>query len=282
MLLRRKTAVPDHWRRAARLGAAVALLSCIGLSLITREGHAGLIMAIKWACLTCPVVTMPLLGKVRILILILKRAGTDALPLPLSVHPPRCWRPPIHPAIHQNNCLQTAQVGFERSLGTVIGGSLGFLASAAATRCWTLVRLGAGCCGAALGLQLLWAPACLPADTCLHSHPPLPCPALTCHSPDPACSKPPRRTTCSWLPPPRWHPRAACWWASASISTSPPASLQSLSSWWPSTRWRARVSGHQRWLGQCCQEGAALAGRQGGRGLDGARAAGQPLRHHHT
>jgi hypothetical protein len=66
MLLRRKHAVPDHWRRAARLGVAVALLSYIGLSLATGEGHEGLIMAIKWACLTCPVVTMPLLGKVRL------------------------------------------------------------------------------------------------------------------------------------------------------------------------------------------------------------------------
>ena len=78
MLLRRKHAVPDHWRRAARLGVAVALLSYIGLSLATGEGHEGLIMAIKWACLTCPVVTMPLLGKVRL------RADSGRLaPLPL-------------------------------------------------------------------------------------------------------------------------------------------------------------------------------------------------------
>jgi hypothetical protein len=33
---------------------------------------------------------------------------------------------------------QTSQVSFERALGTVVGGGLGFLATAAATRWWTL------------------------------------------------------------------------------------------------------------------------------------------------
>jgi hypothetical protein len=78
MLLRRKHAVPDHLRRAARLGAAVALLSSIGFTLTTGEGPEGLIMAIKWACLTCPVVTMPLLGKVRLLLAAGRQAGIAA------------------------------------------------------------------------------------------------------------------------------------------------------------------------------------------------------------
>jgi hypothetical protein len=88
--------VPDHYRRAIRLSLAVALLSAVGFSLVGRPGHANTVAVLKWALLTCPVVTMPLLGK-------------------------------------------TSQVSFERALGTVAGGALGFLATAVATHWWTLV-----------------------------------------------------------------------------------------------------------------------------------------------
>lgn len=92
--------VPDHYRRAIRLSVAVLLLSAVAFPLVGRPGCEPYVMLLKWALLTCPVVTMPLLGKV-------------------------------------------SQVSFERALGTIIGGALGFWATALATHWWTLVR---GCC----------------------------------------------------------------------------------------------------------------------------------------
>lgn len=62
MRLRSKDAVPDHWRRAWRLGIAVFTLSAVGFSLI-GTGNDAAVMLCKWATLTLPVVTMPLLGK---------------------------------------------------------------------------------------------------------------------------------------------------------------------------------------------------------------------------
>ncbi|KAL4436087.1 hypothetical protein ABPG77_005535 [Micractinium sp. CCAP 211/92] len=97
MRLRAKEAVPDHWRRAVRLSVAISLLGILGYSLVSRPSYqrGPLVLVVKWAMITLPVVTMPLLGK-------------------------------------------TSQVGAERILGTVAGGTLGFLAAAAATNWWTL------------------------------------------------------------------------------------------------------------------------------------------------
>ena len=96
MRLKLGRGLPDHYRRAIRLAIACGCLTGIGFSFIGVPGYEGLVLALKWAALTCPVVTMPLLGK-------------------------------------------TAQVGAERLLGTVLGGTLGYVAAAAATHNWTMV-----------------------------------------------------------------------------------------------------------------------------------------------
>ncbi|PSC74075.1 aluminum-activated malate transporter 10 [Micractinium conductrix] len=97
MRLRSREAVPDHWRRALRLSLAVGLLGAVGFNLVSRPSYerGPAVPVVKWALITLPVVTMPLLGK-------------------------------------------TSQVGAERILGTILGGALGFLASAVATNWWTL------------------------------------------------------------------------------------------------------------------------------------------------
>jgi uncharacterized membrane protein YccC len=95
MRLKSKHNIPDHWRRAVRLGVAVFCLSALGFSWIGVPGREPAVLLLKWACLTLPVVTMPLLGK-------------------------------------------TTQVGMERVLGTIIGGTLGLLADGVATKWWTL------------------------------------------------------------------------------------------------------------------------------------------------
>lgn len=64
MLLKSKQSVPDHYRRAAWLGCAVFVLASFGFSWIGIPGREGVVMLLKWALLTLPVVTMPLLGKV--------------------------------------------------------------------------------------------------------------------------------------------------------------------------------------------------------------------------
>lgn len=64
MLLVSKEAVPDHIRRGIRLGIAILILSSIGFSIVGREGCENWVPVFKWGLLTCPVVTMPLLGKV--------------------------------------------------------------------------------------------------------------------------------------------------------------------------------------------------------------------------
>ncbi|KAL4422455.1 hypothetical protein ABPG75_008652 [Micractinium tetrahymenae] len=65
MRLRAKEAVPDHWRRAVRLSVAISLLGILGYSLVSRPPYqrGPLVLVVKWAMITLPVVTMPLLGK---------------------------------------------------------------------------------------------------------------------------------------------------------------------------------------------------------------------------
>ncbi len=64
MRLRAKEAVPDHWRRAVRLSVAISLLGILGYSLVSRPSYqrGPLVLVVKWAMITLPVVTMPLLG----------------------------------------------------------------------------------------------------------------------------------------------------------------------------------------------------------------------------
>lgn len=65
MRLRAREAVPDHWRRAVRLSLAISLLGVLGYSLVSRPAYqrGPLVLVVKWAMITLPVVTMPLLGK---------------------------------------------------------------------------------------------------------------------------------------------------------------------------------------------------------------------------
>lgn len=64
MRLRAREAVPDHWRRAVRLSLAISLLGVLGYSLVSRPAYqrGPLVLVVKWAMITLPVVTMPLLG----------------------------------------------------------------------------------------------------------------------------------------------------------------------------------------------------------------------------
>ena len=146
-------------------------------------------MLVKWAALTCPVVTMPLLGK-------------------------------------------TSQVSFERALGTVVGGALGFLATALATRWWTLVSAAA-------------AP---------HAAPPPPPPPPPPSGGPPLLCGPARRsmrqrlTTSFWQPWRLQPPSSACWWASASAWTCLQSCLSSPFCWCASHRRKAGVSSRAgRW-----------------------------------
>lgn len=65
MRLKAKEAVPDHYRRAVRLATATAIVATLGFSLASRPGYekGPLVLILKWALITLPVVTMPLLGK---------------------------------------------------------------------------------------------------------------------------------------------------------------------------------------------------------------------------
>lgn len=75
--------------------------------------------------------------------------------------------PPLHVLLTKfaslpvcRSCLppaQTSQVSFERALGTVVGGTLGFFATALSTHWWTLVRRRMLCM-----LSASCLPACLP------------------------------------------------------------------------------------------------------------------------
>lgn len=84
MRLRRAAPMPDEWRRGLRLGLAVLLLSSLGFTLIDRPGYESAVMTLKWACLTLPVVTMPLLGKVSGRLLACPGPASPSLPLPCA------------------------------------------------------------------------------------------------------------------------------------------------------------------------------------------------------
>ena len=77
-----------------RLAVAVLALASVGFSLIGHEGSEGAVMLAKWAALTAPVVTMPLLGKVGGGLL----CGEDSEepPAPLLLQPPPPLPPPLH------------------------------------------------------------------------------------------------------------------------------------------------------------------------------------------
>ena len=108
-------------------------------------------LLLKWACLTLPVVTMPLLGKAsgrggaqlaQRLLPCRCAAGTpaqQARPL-LLLRSVTCAEHPRSPCRPLQRLLQTAQVGAERVLGTILGGLLGLVADGLATNWWTLVR----------------------------------------------------------------------------------------------------------------------------------------------
>ena len=66
MRLKSKHNIPDHYRRAVRLGIAVFCLSALGFTWIGVPGREPAVLLLKWACLTLPVVTMPLLGKASV------------------------------------------------------------------------------------------------------------------------------------------------------------------------------------------------------------------------
>lgn len=138
MRLRSHQAIPDHIRRAVRLSTAILVLSSVGFSLVGRPGCQKYVLLIKWALLTCPVVTMPLLGKVRSCVAGHRWCAPGFLRAARTSHSHAPVLPPADRLVLLLPAPQTSQVSFERALGTVVGGGLGFLATAAATRWWTL------------------------------------------------------------------------------------------------------------------------------------------------
>lgn len=122
----------------------VFCLSALGFTWIGVPGREPAVLLLKWACLTLPVVTMPLLGKAsgrgglaRRLLSCRRAAGNTGTSSP-TLHLHHVRRHLSH-APSLRRWLQTTQVGAERLLGTIIGGLLGLLADGVATNWWTLV-----------------------------------------------------------------------------------------------------------------------------------------------
>lgn len=217
MRLKSKHNIPDHWRRAVRLGVAVFCLSALGFTWIGVPGREPAVLLLKWACLTLPVVTMPLLGKASLGVVGGGRRGKllqgfepaslsrlacgavgkgvrnccfpprSLITMPLLSHTAAyCSSVRTHPK------LQTTQVGAERVLGTIIGGLLGLLADGIATKWWTLVRRNVLCramlCHAVPACQSTARPAVLLAGML---------PGACCPTKWPVCSQRRRVLLCS-------------------------------------------------------------------------------------